>query len=110
MSDYRILITSKLDGCPEALNAFEGVGTADIVADTTEAVAAVIGDYDAYLAALTVPIDRDMVRRAKRLKVIGTPTTGTDHLDLAAIGEAGIACFDISKELELIRSFTATSE
>ena len=30
----------------------------------------------------TVPFDAEMVRRASNLKVIGTPSTGTDHLDL----------------------------
>lgn len=107
---YRILNTLDLSGCPEALDAFEGIGTVDTVPADYETVAAAIGDYDAYLPSLKVPVDEAMVSCAKRLRVIGTPSTGTDHLDLVAIRNAGIACFDISREFELINSFSATSE
>ncbi len=110
MTGFRILNAMRVDTCPEALDAFEGIGTVDTVPGSSAAVAARIADYDAYLAALEVRFDRDMVARAKRLKVIGSPSTGTDHFDLAAIDAAGIKRFDISKELDLIRSFTATSE
>ena len=107
---YKILITAKVDGCPEVFEAFEGIGTVEVLPGDPEIVAERIGEFDACLTALTVPFDQEMVSRAKRLKVLGTPSTGTDHLDLGAIRDAGITCFDISKELDLIRSFTATSE
>lgn len=107
---YRILNTLDLSGCPEAFQAFEGIGTVDTLPADYETVAAAIGDYDAYLPSLKVPVDAAMVSRARRLKVIGTPSTGTDHLDLAAIKNAGIACFDIAREFDLINSFSATSE
>jgi D-3-phosphoglycerate dehydrogenase len=107
---YRILNTLDLSGCPEAFQAFEGIGTVDTLPADYETVAAVIGEYDAYLPSLKVPVDAAMVSRAKRLKVIGTPSTGTDHLDLAAVRDAGIACFDIAREFDLINSFSATSE
>lgn len=110
MTRYRILNTLDMSGCPEAFEFFDGIGTVDTVEATYERVAEVIGDYDAYLPALSVRIDAGLVARAKRLKVIGTPSTGTDHLDLDAIAAAGITCFDISKEFDLINGFTATSE
>jgi D-3-phosphoglycerate dehydrogenase len=104
------LNTLDLSGCPEAFQAFEGIGTVVTLPADYEMVAAAIGDYDAYLPSLKVPVDAAMVSRARRLKVIGTPSTGTDHLDLAAIKSAGIACFDIAREFDLINSFSATSE
>lgn len=107
---YRILNTLDLSGCPEALQAFDDIGIVDTLPADAETVAAAIGDYDAYLSSLKVPVDAAMLSRAKRLRVIGTPSTGTDHLDLGAIQEAGIQCFDISREFDLINSFSATSE
>lgn len=107
---FRILNTLDLSGCPEAFEAFEGIGVVDTLPPDYEAVAAAIGDYDAYLPSLKVPVDAAMVSRARRLKVIGTPSTGTDHLDLVAIRDAGITCFDIAREFDLINSFSATSE
>lgn len=110
MNKYRVLNTMLLDDCPDALDVFDGIADVDTIDADYESVLAAIGNYDAYLPSLTVPIDEKMVANAVRLKVIGTPSTGTDHLDLAAIRQAGIACFDISRELDLIRGFTATSE
>ena len=110
MSEYRVLNAMRVDTCPEALEPFKAIGVVDMVLGEYDSVAEVIGEYDAYLAAMTVPFDAAMVARAKKLKVIGTPSTGTDHIDRKAVQAAGIECFDISKELDLIRSFTATSE
>jgi D-3-phosphoglycerate dehydrogenase len=104
------LNTLDLSGCPDALAAFDGIGTLDSVGWDYDAVYERIGGYDAYLSSTSVPVDNAIVARAERLKVIGSPSTGTDHLDLEAIGKAGIACFDISQEWELINGFTATSE
>lgn len=107
---YRILNTLDLSGCPEALNVFDGIGTVDTLPADYATVSDAIGEYDAYLPSLKVPIDAALVTRAKRLKIIGTPSTGTDHLDLAAIRNANIVCYDIARELDLINSFSATSE
>lgn len=107
---YRILNTLDLEGCPEAINAFDGIGTVDSVGWDAETVRATIGEYDAYLASTSVQIDETVLSQATRLKVIGSPSTGTDHLDLNAIRAAKIECFDISKEFDLINSFSATSE
>lgn len=110
MKKYRILNTLDLSGCPEAFEAFAGIGTVDTLPADYEAVLAMIGEYDAYLPSLKVPVDAKMVAQARKLKVIGTPSTGTDHLDLVAIRKAGITCFDIAREFDLINGFSATSE
>lgn len=99
-----------MSGCPDALNVFDGIGKVDTVEADYEKVYSVIADYDAYLPSLKVPIDAEMVAQCRKLRVIGTPSTGTDHLDLVAIKDAGIDCFDIATEFDLINGFTATSE
>lgn len=106
----RILNTLDLSGCPEVFAYFDTIGTVETLPAEYDAVYARIGEFDAYLASASVVVDPAMVQRAARMKVIGTPSTGTDHLDKAAIAQAGIACFDIAKEYDLIRGFTATSE
>ena len=64
----------------------------------------------AYLASANIKVDSEFLSYAKKLKIIGSPSTGTDHLDLDLIKKKGIQCFDISKEFRLIKKFTATSE
>ena len=44
-----------------------------------------IRDADAYLASAAVKIDKEFLINAKKLKVIGSPSTGTDHMDLDLI-------------------------
>ena len=67
-------------------------------------------DADAYLASASIRIDKEFLDKASKLKVIGSPSTGVDHMDLDLIKKRKIKCFDISKEFRLINSFTATSE
>src|SRR5690606_5212170 len=65
---------------------------------------------DVYMAALAVRLDRDMIARASRLKLVATPTTGLDHLDLDALQERGIELINIKTEFELLDRITATAE
>ena len=107
---WRILNTLDLSGAPEACAALEAVGTLTHLPAEREAVLARIGEFDAYLASAEVRIDDELLAAAGRLRVIGSPSTGTDHMDLDAIRAARIKVFDIARERALIDSFTATSE
>jgi phosphoglycerate dehydrogenase-like enzyme len=65
---------------------------------------------DAYLASASIRIDKEFLDCAPNLKLIGSPSTGTDHMDLCLIKSRGIRVLDISKERDLLNEFTATSE
>ncbi len=107
---WRILNTLDLSGAPEACAALEAVGTLTHLPAERATVLARIGEFDAYLASAEVRIDAEFLATAGRLRVIGSPSTGTDHMDLDAIRAARIKVFDIARERALIDSFTATSE
>ncbi len=110
MDKFRILNTLDFSRCPQALNVFNGIGIVDTLPWDYDTVRSQIHLYDAYLASTSVIIDANMLSDAKRMRVIGSPATGTDHLDLLTMAKMEITCFDISCEYELIESFTATSE
>ena len=61
-----------------------------------------IKNADAYLASANIQVNEEFLKNAKKLKFIGSPSTGTDHLNLNLI-KKGIECFDISKEYKLIK-------
>jgi D-3-phosphoglycerate dehydrogenase len=105
-----ILNTLDLSGAPEACAALEAVGALTHLPAEREAVLARIGEFDAYLASAEVRIDAGFLAAAGRLRVIGSPSTGTDHMDTDAIRAAGVEVFDIARERALINSFTATAE
>lgn len=108
--NWTIVNTLDLSGAPEAVAAVEAVGKLVTLPPERAQVLPALAQADAYLANARVIIDDEFLDAAPRLKVIGSPSTGTDHMDLAAIDRRGITRFDIAKELELIHSFSATSE
>lgn len=107
---WKILNTLELGGAPEAVAALEDVGHLTSLPAERGLVLPALADIDAYLASASVRIDQEFLDHAPRLRVIGSPSTGTDHMDPAAIRARGITCFDIAKEFDLLNGFTATSE
>lgn len=71
-----------------------------------------LGEFDVYLASLHVPLDREMIERAARcrLRLVATPSTGLDHLDLPALEDAGITLFSLRGEQALLDRVTSTAE
>jgi D-3-phosphoglycerate dehydrogenase / 2-oxoglutarate reductase len=107
---WRILNTLDLSGAPEAVEALNAVGELTSLPAERSVVLDSIGNFDAYLASASVRIDKEFIAAAGNLKIIGSPSTGTDHMDLPIIRAANIEVYDIAKEFELINSFSATAE
>ena len=68
-----------------------------------------ISNYDAYIASGAVLMNKEVLDRAKP-KVIASPSTGTDHIDVNYAENKNIQVIHIAKELDLLESFTATAE
>lgn len=69
-----------------------------------------IGDCHGYIATLRIPVDREVLERGHHLRLVATPSTGTDHLDLTAIAARGIAVQSLKQERELLVQLTSTAE
>jgi len=108
--NWHILNTLDISGAPEAAAALSEVGQLVNMEPEREAVLAAIAEVDAYMISVKVKIDKEFLDAAPRLRLIGSPHTGTDHLDLDEISARGIELFTITKEIELLEGFTATSE
>ncbi len=67
-------------------------------------------DFDAYICSLRIPVDEAVVARASRLKLIATPSTGTDHLALDVIQARGIEVLSIKNERALLEQLSTTAE
>jgi len=95
-----------------ALDPLRELGEVDVQAPDRQFLLDHIHEYDAYLPALKVRIDRELARRgaAGRLRLIYTPSTGLDHLDLDALEEFGIRMECIRTEFELLDRITSTAE
>lgn len=69
-----------------------------------------IADADAYVPNLRIKVDREVLDKAPRLKVIASQATGTDHLDLKLIEQRGIQLFTLKHDRDLLDNITTTAE
>lgn len=69
-----------------------------------------ISSCHGYIPTLRIPVDREVLERGRQLKLIATPSTGTDHLDLPALAERGIAVQSLKEERQLLTQLTSTAE
>ena len=69
-----------------------------------------IADFDVVIARLANQIDREIISRAKQLKVIVTATTGLDHIDVDYAKTQGITILSLKGEYEYLQSITSTPE
>ncbi len=107
---FTIVNTLDLSKAPEAIASLEAVGNLISLPPQRGKVLEAMAQADAYLASASIVVDEEFLDAAPRLKLIGSPSTGTDHMNLTAIDKRSIVRFDISRERDLINSFTATAE
>ncbi len=69
-----------------------------------------IEKYDIAIVGFANKFDAEVLSRAKNLKVIATPATGLDHIDLAVAKEKGIEILSLRGETEFLNSITGTAE
>lgn len=69
-----------------------------------------IKDADIYISSAKVKVNKKFLNNSKKLRLILSPSTGTDHLDMSEIKKRKIKCIHIAKERKLLDTFTATSE
>jgi D-3-phosphoglycerate dehydrogenase len=70
----------------------------------------IIGSYDAFWGHFDFKVDKPVLERATKLKVVNTTSTGTDHIDKDECARRGIHVLHIAKDLGLLDTFTATAE
>ena len=106
----KVLNTVNFSGCEHAIKKLQEICIVDTIKPNKDEVLKVIHKYDVYFSSLEFRFDREIIDKATKLKLVVSPSTGTDHLDKKYLIDKGIILYDLSEELELIRTFTATSE
>jgi D-3-phosphoglycerate dehydrogenase len=82
-----------------------------VVEASREAVGGNIAGADACLASLSVRLDREILERAKRLRVIAFSATGLDHIDQDFAAKRNIAIISLKDDTEfLYKHITCTAE
>lgn len=106
----RILNTIGEDFAPEAKEILAGLGEVNYKIPAQKEVGVIIDDYDVAVVGLGLNFHRDILMRAKKLKVIATATTGLDHIDVASAEKKGIKVLSLRGEDEFLDTITGTAE
>ena len=92
MGSFRLLVTDEIDpDGVELLRAERSFVIDEIPTPKPDELLERIGDYDAFVGRSATRLPAEVLRRAKRLRVIGRAGVGTDNIDIPAATALGIA-------------------
>lgn len=111
MNQWRVLCMWEIDEVDRIVETLRQAADVDVRPADQAYLLEHAGEYDAYLAGLKVRFDRAVAQRAAgRMRIVYTPSTGVDHLDLDAMAEFGIEMRSLKTEYALLDQVTATAE
>jgi D-3-phosphoglycerate dehydrogenase len=106
----RILVAERSSFSERGLQAFSRLGSLDALDLTQAELESLVGDYQVLVIRLGLLINQDVIDAGDTLQAVATPTTGVDHIDLAAAGLRGIAVVSLQESaLSWIRSMPPRS-
>src|SRR6185437_13882634 len=92
MTKLRVLVTDEVD--PRGVELLRAESALDVDEQPTHPwreLVAEIGGYDAFVGRSATQLPAELLRAARRLRVIGRAGVGTDNIDLPAATSLGIA-------------------
>jgi len=69
-----------------------------------------INNYDGLITRFSHILDKEILKKASNLKVIGTATTGLNHIDVEAAQRMNIKIISLNGEREFLNNIYATAE
>jgi len=109
-SNLRILLAEKSSFSEKGIQALRKLGHLDSLDLSQNALINRILAYDVLVIRLGLRVDSDILNSAPNLKVIATPTTGLDHIDLSATTKNCITVLSLKGEREFLDSVYSTAE
>ena len=110
MKTWKVLELSGLTHTPEIFAPLREVAEVIRLAPSEDALRKNLPEVDGYFAGLKVRLTDELLAASPRLRVVATPTTGLDHLDVAGLTKRGIHLISMKEETEFLGQVTATAE
>lgn len=107
---WKILNTYSEAHLSESMSCLREVAQLDTIALDAKKLSQILPLYDAYFSTLKIKLSKKLVENCPNLKVIATPSTGTDHLPMAYIKQRGIKVISLRQSPELLKKITSTAE
>lgn len=106
----RILVTESEGMSDRAISTLREVGHVELADLDRDGLMQAVSSTDVLWVRLRHQIDAEVLRAAPRLRMIASPTTGLDHIDLEAANSAGIEVVSLRGAQALLADIRATSE
>jgi D-3-phosphoglycerate dehydrogenase len=107
---YKILVAEAGGFANQAAELLLQVGDLVLTDLDRDELLAAVREVDVLWVRLRHRIDAELMGAARRLKVIVTPTTGLNHIDLEEAERRGIRVLSLRRESEFLRDVRATAE
>lgn len=105
----KILVGFDIEFYPE-VKVFESLGELTSLKYDREYLENNIDKFDIIVPHLFENIDNNLINRAKNLKILATPTTGSDHLDLITLQSKKIEFISLNDDRNFIDEISSTAE
>jgi D-3-phosphoglycerate dehydrogenase len=106
----RVLIAEPLDFSPEAVRMLRAGADVTLRSTDRAALTAALREFDVVWFRLAHRVDRALLAGALRCRILATPVTGLDHIDLEACAQHGIRVVSLRGETEFLEQVRATAE
>jgi D-3-phosphoglycerate dehydrogenase / 2-oxoglutarate reductase len=106
----RILVAESSGFCPRAAELLREAGDLTLADLDRNGLLAAVRDIDILWVRLRHRIDRQLLDAAPELKIIATPTTGLNHIDLNESRDRGIQVLSLSGETVFLNDIRGTAE
>ena len=110
LDSLRVLYAGQPVGLEAVRETLAGHALVLVAEETRESIASALRDADVYFATLKVPLDAQMIAAAPMLRLVVSPTTGSDHIDLRALELRGIPFFSLKADRDFLNNITPTAE
>jgi len=112
--EYKILVITPVKHINGLQGILESAGSVTYLDDPSmEEVISIVDDYDAIFTnpnKSNVFIGKDLLDAAKRLKVICTASTGTNHIDMSYAKKLCLPIISLTEERDVINRISSTAE
>ena len=106
----RILLAEKSSFSARGVQALSALAPTDALDLGQDELRAAIKDYDILVVRLGLHVDKSVLVAAERIRVVGTPTTGLDHIDLKFAQERNVTVLSLKGERAFLDEVYATAE
>jgi len=106
----RILVAEKSSFSQRGLQSLAEIAPVEARDLTQAQLVQTVPGFEVLVVRLGVQVDKQVLTAGADLRVVATPTTGLDHIDLPAAQERGIAVLSLKGERAFLEQVYATAE